>query len=245
MKNKIIVFIDNSDLGKAALAHGKMLAQVFDTELQQITIQKKTDFNAVLNSDDVHCFVMPIVSKREHPFFNIHNAKKWIKKSRVPVITIGDFEPKTNDYQKIILPLDINCQEKELAQWASFFSVQIQKNCPNISKEKVLIYVIYNEYKTQFLQKKVQNNIEFVKKMFARLEVDYEIHPFKKVDNIHTFGIQYAKKVENSILFYLIPEHNSLIDLIFGSVLNKIMKNKKSLPVLLLNAREDLFVLCQ
>jgi hypothetical protein len=40
-------------------------------------------------------------------------------------------------------------------------------------------------------------------------------------------------------------EHFSLIDFLFGPVENRILGNKKNIPVLCLNAREDIFVLCQ
>jgi len=245
MKNKIIVFTDDSALGKAAFEHGKKLAQIFDTEIQIVNIHHQTDLNNIINDDNNLCIVMPVTQAQKKTIFNLSRAKKWIRKSRVPVFTIGNYEPKENDYQQIILPLDINCQEKELALWASYFPAYFQKNCPEVSKENVLIHIIFNQYKDELLCKKVQNNIDFVKKLFDNLAVSYTLHSFTKVDNINTFGLQFAKRMENSVLLHLMPEHNSLIDLIFGPVSNKILGNREQIPVLCLNAREDIFVLCR
>jgi len=245
MKNKIIVLTDDSAYGKAALEHGKLLAQIFDTEIQIVNVDKKTDLHVILKDENTLCFVMPVAHSKKESFFNVKLARKWIRKSRMPVFTVGNFEPKTNDYQQIILPLDINCQEKELALWASYFPAHFQKNCPHIPKENILIHIIFNQYEDDLLHKKVQNNVDFTKKMFDDLEVSYKLHSFTKVDNIHTFGLQFARETGNSILLYLIPEHNSLVDLIFGPVSNRLLGNREQVPVLCLNAREDIFVLCR
>ena len=245
MKNKIIVFTDNSAYGKAALSHSELLAQIFDAEIQEVNVDKNKDLNVIIKDDNLLCFVMSVAHSKKESFFNVKRAKKWIRKSRVPVFTIGNFEPGANDYQQIILPLDINCQEKELAMWASYFPAHFQKNYLSIPKENILIHIIFNQYKDELLHKKVQNNIDFTKKMFDNLEVAYKLHPFTNVNSIHTFGLQFAKKTGNSVLLYLIPEHNSLIDLIFGPVSNRLLRNKEQIPVLCLNAREDIFVLCR
>ena len=247
MKNKIIVFTDDSSFGKAAFEHGKKLVQIFDAEISIVSLKEKKDLKALFSAknDNTLCFVMAVAHSKKDTFFHKKNARKWIKKSRIPVFTVENYESETNDYQQIILPLDINCQEKELALWASYFPAHFQKNCPHIPKENILLHIIYNQYKDEFLHKKVQDNIDFVIKMFDNLDVSYKLHPFTKIDNIHTFGLQFAKNIKNSVLLYLMPEYNSLIDLLFGTVSNKLLGNKEQIPVLFLNAREDIFVLCR
>jgi hypothetical protein len=247
MKNIISVFTDDTSYGKAAVVHAQKLAQIFDAAVNLITLYRKIDLRTVFLTevDNTLCFVIPVGRSKKLTFFDTRNAKKWIRKSRVPVFIVGNFEPNSNDYQQVVLPLDIHCQEKELALWASYFPTYFQKNCPHIPKENLLIHIIYNHYKDEFLNKKVQNNIDFVVKMFGNLEVSYKLHPLTKVGNIHTLGLTFAKKTGNSILLYLIPEHYSLVDLIFGPVANKLLCNKENIPVLCLNPREDIFVLCQ
>ena len=247
MKNKIVIFSDDSAYGKNALTHGQMLSNIFDAEIETLNVQDKIDLNNIFSTkiDNTLCFVMAVAHSKKVTFFNVKRARKWIKKSRIPVLTVGNYEPKASDYQQVILPLDIDCQEKELALWASYFPAHFQKNCPHIPKENVMLHIIFNQYKDEFLQKKVQNNIEFVTKMFDNLNVFYELHPFTKIDNIHIFGLQFAKDIGNSVLLYLMPEHNSLIDLFFGPVSNRLLGNKEQIPVLFLNAREDIFVLCR
>jgi len=248
MKNKITAFTDDTLYGKAALAHAQKLAQIFDAELYTIFIDKKTDLRTVFSATEdgnTLCFVMPVAQYRKLTFFDIKTAKKWIRKSRVPVLATGNVMPKENDYQQIILPLDINCQDKELALWASYFPAYIKKNCPHIPIENLLIHIIYNQYKDELLRQKVDNNIDFVTKTFNNLEAPYKLHSFTNVDNIHTFGIKFAKKTKNSMMLFLMTEHYSLIDLIFGPVENKILGNNEQIPVLCLNPREDIFVLCR
>ena len=244
----ITVFTDNSFYGKAALLHAQKLAQIFNAEVNEISLQEKPNLRSVFataEEGNVLCFVMGVTITKKTTFFNAKKARKWIVKSRVPVLTVGNIEAKENDYQQVILPLDINCQEKELALWASYFPRYLQKNCPHISKDNFLIHIIFNQYKDELLHKKVQNNIDFVTKMFDNLNVSYTLHSFTKIDNIHTFGLKFAKKTANSVMLFLMTEHFSLIDFLFGPLENRILGNKENVPVLCLNAREDLFVLCQ
>jgi hypothetical protein len=248
LKNTITLFTDASPYGKSALAHAQKLSQIFDAEVKEISLQEKTDLNAIFSAAEegnTLCFVMPVASAKKLTFFNTKKARKWICRSRVPVLTVGDVEPEKNDYQQVILPLDINCQHKELALWATYFPTYLQKNCPHIPKENLLIHILFNQYKDDVLQRKVQNNIDFVIKMFNNLAVPYQLHSFTKIDNIHTFGLNFAKETGNSIMFFLMTEHFSIIDLLFGPVENRILGNKDNIPVLCLNAREDIFVLCQ
>ena len=248
MKSFITVFVDDSSYEKAALLHAQVLAQIFDADIKSVVLNKKMDLRTVFSTADegnTLCFVMPVAHSKKLTFFNTKKAEKWIRKSRVPVFTIGNTDPNDNDYQQIILPLDIHCQEKELALWASYFPAYFQKNCPHIPKENILIHIIFNEYKDELLRNKVRNNVDFVKKMLDNLEVSFQLHSFTKVNNIHTFGLQFAKETGNSVLLYLMPEYNSLADLIFGSIASKLLDNKEQIPVLCLNAREDVFVLCR
>jgi len=245
---KITLLSDSSPYGKAAWAHAQKLSQIFDAEVNEASLQEKQnprDIFGEAEEGNTLCFVMPVATSKKLSFFNAKKARRWIGKSRVPVLTIGDIEPKENDYQQVVLPLDINCQDKELALWASYFPTYIQKNCPHIPKKNLLIHIIFNQYKDELLHKKVQNNIDFVTKMFNNIEVPYKLHPFTKIDNIYTFGLSFAKGLKNSVMLFLMTEHFSLIDLFFGPVENSILGNRENIPVLCLNAREDIFVLCQ
>ena len=248
MKSAITVFTDSSAYGKAALAHAQKLAQIFDATINPVFPAEKPDFRAIFSAaeeGEVLCFVMPVAHSKKATFFNINRAKKWIGRSRVPVIAVGNAEPKENHYQQIVLPLDTNCQDKELALWASYFPTFLQKNCTNIPKENLLIHIIFNQYKNEIQQKKVQNNIDYVTKMFNSIAVSYKLHPFSKIDNIHTFGLEFGAKLENSMMLLLMTQHYSFIDLLFGPVENRILGNRAQVPVLCLNARDDIFMLCQ
>ena len=246
MKNNITVFTDNSLYGQVAQLHAQKLAQIFDAEIHYVEVLKTNDFrNVSIEVGERLFFILPIVSPKCHQLFNLKKVKKWIRRARVPVFITGISKPNIDDYQQIVLPIDLNCQEKELALWASYFPAYFQKNCPQIPKENVLIHIIYNQYNNDFLSKKVLNNIEYVMKLLDNLKVHYKLHSFKKVNNIHTFGLQFAKNIENSILLHLIPAHNSLIDMFFGPIVTKLLNKKEHIPVLCLNAREDILMLCR
>jgi hypothetical protein len=247
MKSVITVFTDDSKYGKVAVAHAQKLTQIFDADIHVISLHKKIDLRSVFSAAEegnTLCFVMPVASAKKLTFFNTKNARKWIRQSRVPVLTVSDKLPEDKDYQQVILPLDIHCRDKELALWASYFPTYFQKNCAHIPRENLMVHIIYNQYKDELLRQKVENNIAFVTKMFHNLEVPYKLHAFKNVDNIQTFGLKFAQQTGNSMMLFLMTEHYSLIDLIFGPIEHEILGNAMQIPVLCLNAREDTFVLC-
>jgi len=248
MKNNITVFFDDSVFGTAALAHAQKLAQVFDTEIIPIYLDKKTNLQAAFSEaekGETLFFVVPVAQSKKDYFFNVKKARKWIRRSRVPVLTVDNSSPKETDYQQVVLPLDINCQDKELALWASYFPSYFQKKFPDIPKDKLIVHIIFNQYKDELLRKKVENNVAFVTKMFKNMDTPYQLHPFNNIENIHTFGLKFAQQTGNSLMLFLMTEHYSLIDLLFGPIENRILGNREQIPVLCLNAREDIFVLCQ
>ena len=107
------------------------------------------------------------------------------------------------------------------------------------------IHVINNLHKEPELSTKVSNNIEFIEKLYKNLELDYEIHSYHDVFNMDQKSIEVAPDYEATVTVIMMTKFYSLIDLIFGPKETQIIGNKEGFPILCLNEREDLYVLCQ
>lgn len=272
-KLNIIAIADDSELGTSAIRHGGILAAIFQSSLTIITNfsfhpstqqQKSTTppeqlkiidqlignhievillsesfnpQNIYSYADEINTimFVIGVQKKGSDCVFNLKRARRFIKPSRLPVMTVGKKLPDNNIYRNVVLPLDIDRQQKEKSLWAGYFSRFYHAK----------VHVLFSKYKDQFLRQKVKDNVDFTKKLYANLEIDYELHQMDKaIDDIDRFSIEFAPTIEASLTVIMMTNYYSIIDYIFGPKENAIIANAAELPVLCINERDDLYVLC-
>lgn len=260
-KLNIIVIADPSDYGRCALAYGEKLAEVFQASLTVIvnfgfSIEEKKDKTLLeINKSDIEVrkdyffperlysfaektntimFVIGIDNAKGNGFFNKKRALRFIKPSRLPVMTIGKTAPSDNAFQHVMLPIDIERQAKEKALWAGYFSRFYQAK----------IHILQPIYKDSGLQKQVADNLAFVEKLYHNLEIDYEINQIEPQKNIDADSLDYASTVDATLTVITMTKYYTLGDLLAGPRERKIIGNEQEFPVLCINQRDDLFVLC-
>lgn len=271
-KLNIIAIADNSDYGTSAIRYGGILAAIFkasltvisnfsfsknnnqnqDTCNEQIEITNQLIQNNIevfllsnpFSLDNIYTyanetnsimFVIGVQKKGKDSLFNLKKARRFIKPSRLPVMTVGLKLPDNNVFRDVMLPLDINRQHKEKALWAGYFSRFYHAK----------VHVLYATYKDSLLKQKVKDNIDFTKKLYQNLEIDYELHDFgREIDDIDRFSIFYAPEINASLTVVMMTTFYTIIDYIFGPKENDLIANDEGLPVLCINERDDLYVLC-
>jgi hypothetical protein len=271
-KNNIIAITDGSAYGDSAVRYGYLLAAIFNASLTVVaSLQsryscdevgisdslKETMNRAISNNIDVFLENTPLKIKQLYPFaeenntimfvigvsvekrkkslFNLNRAIRFIKPSRIPVMTVGKQLPSDDIFKEVMLPLDIHRQSKEKSLWAGYFS---RFYCATV-------HILYSHYHDEFLKMKIQNNIDFVKKLYDNLEIKYEIHKLgERIDNMDNYSLVYAPEINATLTVIMMTAYRSLFDLIFGEKERLVIGNKKGLPVLCINEREDLYVLC-
>ena len=268
-KLNIIAIADNSEYGTSAIRHGGILAAIFKSTLTIITnfsfsknknqsentpkeqlelsnqlIQNDIEVFLLSNpfsTDNIYSyadetntimFVIGVQRKGKDSLFNLRKARRFIKPSRLPVMTVGLKLPDNNIFRQVMLPLDIDRQHKEKALWAGYFSRFYHAK----------VHILCGSYKDQLLKQKVKDNIDFTKKLYQNLEIDYELHDFDH--NIDRFSIFYAPEIKASLTVIMMTSFYTFIDYIFGPKENAIIANEEGLPVLCINERDDLYVLC-
>lgn len=267
-KLNIIAIADTTEVGKAALCHGLKLAEVFQASLTVITnfgfaLEKKKPNEATqallvplvpqgvellwnneyffpellygfAEKNNTIMFVIGVGTSKDKSFFTKQKALRFIKPSRLPVMTVGKQMPASNAYQQVILPVDIERQAKEKALWAGYFSRFYKAN----------IHILRTKYEDEGLQLQVDENVAFVEKLYNNLEIQYVIDTVPPQKDMDLYSVSYANQVQASLTVIMMTKYYTLADLLLGPHERKVIGNELGLPVLCINQRDDLYVLC-
>ena len=265
----ITVIADDSAYGRTAAQHGVQLAEVFQASL---TIMANFDFhlpdkpsepdkvfvselqNTVQNAKNKQVitdyvfpetlfryaeehntamFVIGVDKTKKEGFFNVKKAIKLIRQSRFPVMTVTEKHNDTTCYKHILLPLDIERQNKEKALWAGYFSRFYGS----------VIHILYPKYKDEGLIKLVYDNVAFVEKLYENLEITYEKHETSPQSYLDAYALEFAPQVAAGASVIMMTRYYTLGDVLTGPRERKIIGSSE-LPILCINQRDDLYVLC-
>ena len=265
----ITVIADNSRFGRMAAQHGVQLAEVFQASLTVIanfdfhlpgkTSEPDKKFisglrNTVQNSKNSQViteyvfpetlfryaeehntamFVIGVDKAAKEGFFNVKKAIKLIRQSRFPVMTVTSKHADTSCYKHILLPLDIERQNKEKALWAGYFSRFYGS----------VIHILYPKYKDEGLIKLVYDNVAFVEKLYENLEITYEKHETQPQGYLDAYALEFAPQVNAGASVIMMTRYYTLGDVLTGPRERKIIGSSE-LPILCINQRDDLYVLC-
>ena len=266
----ITVIADNSPFGRIAAKHGVHLAEVFQasltvmanfgfqlpdstsepdkafvTELQNIVQEAKnnrviTDYvfpETLFKYAEEHNTAMLVIGidkTAKEGLFSVKKALKFIRQSRFPVMTVTETVEDTTRYKHILLTLDIERQNKEKALWAGYFSRFYQST----------IHILSPKYKDSGLQKQVHDNIAFVEKLYKNLEIQYALHEVEPSRDIDLFSVEFAPELNATLTVIMMTKYLTLATLFTGKREKKIIGNPQQFPVLCINQRDDLYVLC-
>jgi hypothetical protein len=195
----------------------------------------KKELYQLAEENNTIMFVIGVVKKEEQVLFTLNRALRFIRPSRIPVMTVGNKMPENEVFQNVMLPLDIYRQSKEKSLWAGYFSRYYYAK----------VHILYGSYKDYFLKVKLKNNVDFTEKLYKNLEITYRTHHIaERIDNMDIYSLQYAEKIRATLTVIMMTKYKSLFDWIFGVKERSVIANEQGLPVLCINERDDLYVLC-
>ena len=148
-------------------------------------------------------------------------------------MTVTTDHADTTCYKHILLPLDIERQNKEKALWAGYFSRFYGSG----------IHILYPKYKDEGLAKLVNDNVAFVEKLYENLEVTYEKHETQPQSYLDAYALEFAPQVKAGASVIMMTRYYTLGDVLTGPRERKII-GSSDLPILCINQRDDLYVLC-
>jgi hypothetical protein len=175
------------------------------------------------------------VNKTKSALQSPKKVMRFVRKSRIPILVVQDNLPNPEHFKNIVLPLDYLQQAKEKALWASYFSAY------NHSK----IYVLTSVYKDEYYLTHTRNNLKFTERMYKNLDVEYETASLADAGHkLDAFAIAYASKINAGLMLLMTTLDYNLDDWLWGPPELKVIQNKEKVPVLCLNQRNDIYVLC-
>jgi hypothetical protein len=242
---RILVLADQTEYGNSAIEHAIFLKHIFQSELEILKPESNQSNKKLYQYAEVTNTILIVLSipdekSKVKTFWTKKRGIRFIRHSRIPVLVVGNQLPNLNAYLNVMLPIDVDRQAKEKAMWASYF-VRFYSKLGLKGK----IHVVHNLHKEPELSSKVSNNIEFIEKLYKNLELDYEIHKYFDVFNIDQKSIEVAPNYDATVTVIMMTKFYSLIDILFGPKETQIIGNSEGFPILCLNEREDLYVLCQ
>lgn len=159
---------------------------------------------------------------------------KMVRRSRIPWLTVPIDAPVT-PYTHIVVSVSYSRQNKEKVAWASYFH----------RLNKSTIHALTPQGKDGFIKTGIRNNTDFLKKMYATLEVYYKLVPTdKNIHQIDDFAIEYAVEHSAGLLIALVTPRPDIFDLLTGAVERKLILNVMNMPILCLNPLDDMYVVC-
>jgi hypothetical protein len=270
----VIAYLNNLDFAETCIEHsvqiakilnkGLILLHIYDPLLTEVGVDEAESKLKELNSQ--------IAETQMHSYISLKgNSKEVIGKlgqllnAVVIVSSINTEETKKNkadnpitllknmetsrvaymicnqkrsivDYSKVLLPLNNARESKEKTLWASYFARFFQSE----------ITLFYRTYKDSLYQKQLNLNLAFARKMLGQFNIipsNHKSEDRKKLLDLQ--ALDYADKENYGVIICQTTKDKSLFDRIKGLEEEKVLKNLKDKPILFLNPRDDLFVLCE
>lgn len=167
---------------------------------------------------------------------NPNTMLKNLYTSRIAYFLVPQNFSSTLSFEKVVLTINNLRESKEKVLWGSYFG--------RFANSEVIVY--YHNYKDEFYRHQLYFNIKFVMKMFDNFKIKYELHlsPDSKTF-VDYQALDYAKEVGADLIICQTTKNKSWFEEIFNLKEKKVINNSQNIPVLFVNPREDLFILCE
>lgn len=191
-----------------------------------------TAFNAVLAVTAVD---------RQAPKSSITNPRTLLRKFRnckVAYLVVNTSHVSSPQlWKKTALTVDFHRESKEKLIWASYLARFLGAE----------LTIATLQYRDEELRRLLNNNLQFTEKVFTPLGINYKVIKISGSRKNHTNpDLQLLDEMEPDLLVALTtdPRATDPLDWLFGTPDRKLLSLHTHTPLLLLNPRDDLYVLC-
>ena len=184
------------------------------------------DLLPICEQNEVSFLLLQLVNSKSKEIQHLLNACRQL---RIPYLLYNSSNEFVK-FKKILLPVSFLVEELEKAQFAAafgrFFGAEIS-------------LLLAKDYGSKAL-----DNSQKIKSVLDKFNLKVNtIKGQKDSFKINQESLRIAKREQFDLLIVSASREYGLDDLIFGSMEQKLI-NKSTIPVLLINPRDDLYVLC-
>jgi len=261
---KIIVLCDFSERMPEVIVHGVRMADVLKKELCLTAFWKKPDerpslqeklfetskrlkstfpmlsISWLLLQKSMADNMQKLVDEFEAVLFVLHQTDiKWsmraFRESSVAFLYVNGEVPRFLSYKNVLLPVDFRKASKDTSLWASYFG--------RFNKAQVSLLYAHETGREQAA--KLTRNLNFFRKFLSSLNVGHRVDAGKTSSwGIYEEAVARADEFQGDVLIISGSSNITLIDLIIGLPEKKLLRKAGNLPVLMINPKKDICVLC-
>lgn len=159
---------------------------------------------------------------------------KDFSRSKIAYLVVRcDLVPKV--FSQVALTIDFHRESKEKLIWSSYFA--------RFGGSQ--LHVLYHDYKDSGLRQKWYNNMRFLHKFFSNLGITFIPHIVSgKASNVDADALPFIDQAQYDLLVAVTTKEKDLFDSLLGTQEQRTIRNPQGIPVLFLNPRDDIYVLC-
>ena len=144
-------------------------------------------------------------------------------------------QPSTLNYKNVAMVVDFKKESKDKFIWSTYFPRFIRSS----------MHVLYLDYKDQFLYSRWYANMQQLHKLYTSLDICFQPHVIGSNSTFpDTDALRFANDQGYSLLISVTTKERDTLELLIGTQELRTISNSYQIPILYLNPREDLYVLC-
>lgn len=154
---------------------------------------------------------------------------------KVAYLTVQEPMQAPQGMPNIALSVDFKKQAKEKFIWASYFA----------RFNNSTIHALHYNYKDEMLHRKWNDNMRFLHKLFSALGITFVPQAIPSKSTFEDVNaLRYCVQQHFSLLISLTTDERDALEFFIGTQEQHIIANSPHLPILFLNPRDDLYVIC-
>ncbi len=261
-----MVYCDFSESMNDAIVHGLRISQIFKKELclfhpygygskdNKLGAQRglgliirrlKEDFpSATISSLTLKGNLSRNISRIAEEYdaimlvLNVENLKTKIQalqESQIPFLFINGSSPESLRYDRAMLPVDYRKVMKDTALWASYFG--------RFNQSAIEVFCARETNKDNQLM--VRKNRKFIEQLLYKLQVDVQFSESQKGSYKLPFeSLDRCRVDAHNLMIIPASQHISLLDIMIGLPETKLVKRAGNIPVMCINPKRDMYILC-
>lgn len=156
--------------------------------------------------------------------------------SRIAYFVVSQNQIQTLPLDIVILTINNMRESKEKVLWGSYFG--------RFTKSQIIVF--YHNYKDEFHRHQLHYNITFLMRMFDNFKLNYKLHLSSDSETFVDYqAIDYAKKINAGLVICQTTKNKDWTNFFFRLKEIKTIENNSQIPILFVNPRNDLFILCE